>query len=125
MVDFNAADANLVGQLPDIFHAFPNLQNLVLSHNDLFGPLPRSLALSTNLQTLHLNDQLYGFFGTVDDLFSSNPNCSLIQVWLHKNRFTGQIPDISKCNKLRNLELRDNQFTGIVPTSLMQHSSLV
>lgn len=48
----------------------------------------------------------------------------LYQAWLHKNQFTGAIPDLSQCKSLFDLQLRDNQLTGVVPDSLMRLSSL-
>ena len=48
----------------------------------------------------------------------------LAQVWLQKNQFTGPIPDLSNCTSLFDLQLRDNQLTGVVPVSLMGMSSL-
>ncbi|XP_076885612.1 receptor-like kinase TMK4 [Bidens hawaiensis] len=43
----------------------------------------------------------------------------LYQVWLQANAFTGPIPDLSNCTGLFDLQLRDNQFTGLVPPSLV------
>ncbi|MCD9642526.1 hypothetical protein HAX54_029368 [Datura stramonium] len=43
----------------------------------------------------------------------------LSQVWLHANSFTGPIPDLSKCENIFDLQLRDNQFTGVIPDSVM------
>ena len=43
----------------------------------------------------------------------------LSQVWLEKNQFTSPIPDLSNCTSLFDLQLRDNQFTGLIPASLM------
>ena len=40
-------------------------------------------------------------------------------MWLQKNQFTGPIPDLSNCTTLFDLQLRDNQFTGLIPASLM------
>ncbi|KAI7752165.1 hypothetical protein M8C21_022757 [Ambrosia artemisiifolia] len=41
------------------------------------------------------------------------------QVWLQANKFTGTIPDLSNCTILFDLQVRDNQLTGLVPDSLM------
>ncbi|CAB4263174.1 unnamed protein product [Prunus armeniaca] len=48
----------------------------------------------------------------------------LNQVWLHKNQFTGPIPDISKSETLFDLQLRDNLLTGIVPATLMSSTAI-
>ena len=44
VVKIELAENNLQGQLPDIFHAFPSLKQLILRSNNLEGELPRSLS---------------------------------------------------------------------------------
>ncbi|XP_010532727.1 PREDICTED: receptor-like kinase TMK4 [Tarenaya hassleriana] len=113
-------NTNIFGTLPDIFDSFSSLQNLRLSYNNITGPLPPSLAKSS-IQNFWINNQMSGISGTIDVLSSMS---SLVQVWLHKNQFTGPIPDLSKCEGLFDLQLRDNQLTGIVPPSLGSIGSL-
>ncbi|KAJ6372785.1 hypothetical protein OIU76_027167 [Salix suchowensis] len=111
---FEASQANIIGTIPDMFASFPSLQNLRLSYNNLTGGLPPSFA-NSGIQNLWLNNQEMGLSGTIEVLPSME---QLSQVWLHKNQFTGPIPDLSKCKSLFDLQLRDNQFTGIFPVSL-------
>ncbi|OIV90556.1 hypothetical protein TanjilG_18160 [Lupinus angustifolius] len=112
---------SLTGPLPDLFDSFPSLLNLRLSYNNLTGVLPDSLAKS-GIANLWLNNQETGLSGSIEVL----ANMTLLkQVWLHKNLFTGSIPDLSNCENLFDLQLRDNQLTGIVPVSLMRLSSLL
>ncbi|XP_030533936.1 receptor-like kinase TMK4 [Rhodamnia argentea] len=120
LVTFYAGSANVMGTLPDFFGSFPSLQSLRLSYNNLTGALPPSFA-GSGIQNLWLNNQAQGLSGTIDVL-SSMPQ--LYQVWLHKNRFTGPIPDLSKCESLFDLQLRDNDFTGVVPANLMSLPSI-
>lgn len=120
LVTLDAGNASVVGSLPNIFVSLLNLQNVRLSYNNLTGSLPSSFNGSV-IQNLWLNNQLMGLSGTIDVLSTMT---QLSQVWLHKNQFTGPIPDLSKCKTLFDLQLRDNQFTGIVPNSLMSISSL-
>ncbi|KAI3420735.1 Protein kinase domain-containing protein, partial [Psidium guajava] len=120
LVTFYAGNANLMGRLPDFFGSFPSLQSLRLSYNNLTGALPPSFA-GSGIKNLWLNNQAQGLSGTIDVL-SSMPQ--LYQVWLHKNRFTGPIPDLSKCESLFDLQLRDNEFTGVVPANLMSLPSI-
>ncbi|KAA8527890.1 hypothetical protein F0562_035241 [Nyssa sinensis] len=118
---FSASNANIFGSIPDIFGSFPNLQNLRLSYNNLTGPLPSSFG-NSEIQNLWLNNQQQGLSGTIDILSSM---IQLNQVWLHANALTGPIPDLSKCVNLFDLQLRDNQFTGLVPPSLTSLPKLV
>ncbi|XP_065861587.1 receptor-like kinase TMK4 [Euphorbia lathyris] len=116
-----ASQCNLLGSIPDIFGSLPSLQSLRLSYNNLTGSLPPSLANSA-IQNLWLNNQQMGLSGTIDVLESM---VQLAQVWLHKNQFTGPIPDLSKCENIFDLQLRDNQLTGMVPPSVVSLPNLV
>ncbi|XP_054806530.1 receptor-like kinase TMK4 [Prosopis cineraria] len=120
LVTLDLGTSNLVGSLPDIFDSLPSLQKVRLSYNNLTGGLPASFN-GSEIANLWLNNQVNGLSGTIDVL-SSMPQLS--QVWLQKNQFTGPIPDLSNCKSLFDLQLRDNQLTGVVPPSLMSLSSL-
>ncbi|XP_075492105.1 receptor-like kinase TMK4 [Primulina tabacum] len=114
LVSFQASKANLVGEIPDIFTSLPNLQSLRLSYNNMSGSLPSSFAKS-GMQNLWLNNQMMGFFGTIDVLGTMT---QLAEVWLHVNKLSGPIPDLSACTELSDLQLRDNLLTGVIPDSL-------
>ncbi|KAL3531066.1 hypothetical protein ACH5RR_010388 [Cinchona calisaya] len=114
LVTFSATKAKIVGQIPDIFGSFPSLQNLRLSYNNITGGLPWSFA-NSGIQNLWLNNQDVGFSGRIEVLGAMS---QLSQVWLHVNKFSGPIPDLSECKALFDLQLRDNQLTGVIPPSL-------
>ncbi|XP_014492369.1 receptor-like kinase TMK4 isoform X1 [Vigna radiata var. radiata] len=120
LIDLDLGTVSLSGALPDIFDKFPSLKNLRLSYNNLTGSLPSSLAISP-IALLWLNNQATGLSGTLSVLSNMT---QLSQAWLHKNQFTGSIPDLSQCKGLFDLQLRDNRLTGVVPISLMTLSSL-
>jgi len=122
LVKLDLGNANLIGTLPDVFDSFVSLQELRLSYNNLTGGLPKTFA-GSGIQNLWLNNQKdgFGFSGTIEVLASMT---RLSQVWLQKNLFTGPIPDLSNCTTLFDLQLIDNQLTGVVPPSLMSLSSL-
>ncbi|XP_031404708.1 receptor-like kinase TMK4 [Punica granatum] len=115
-----ADNSNIVGTLPDFLGTLPSLASLRLSYNNLTGSIPSSFGGSA-IKNLWVNNQAVGLSGTLNVLSSMT---QLYQVWLHKNQFTGPIPDLSKCESLFDLQLRDNQLTGIVPTNLFSISSL-
>nr|GMD65836.1 receptor-like kinase TMK4 [Ipomoea batatas] len=117
---FHASNASITGAIPDFFDSFPNLQNLRLSYNNLTGPLPWSIGMS-KIQNLWLDNQKQGLSGTIDVISSMT---QLSQLWLQGNAFTGPIPDLSKCENLFDLQLKDNQLTGVVPVSLTVHPNL-
>ncbi|KAM0052906.1 putative protein kinase RLK-Pelle-LRR-IX family [Helianthus debilis subsp. tardiflorus] len=112
---FEASNANIVGSIPDIFDKFTNLQNLRLSYNNLTGALPPSFG-GSQIQNLWLNNQVQGLSGNLDVISLMT---QISQAWLQANSFTGAIPDLTNCTILFDLQLRDNQLTGLVPESLM------
>lgn len=121
LVSIYASNANIEGEIPDFFDNFPGLQDLRLSYNGLNGSLPRSFNGSA-IQKLWLNNQKSGLFGTIDVVSGMT---ALTQVWLHANKFTGVIPDLSACTEIFDLQLRDNQFSGIVSPSIVSLPKLL
>ncbi|XVE87903.1 hypothetical protein DITRI_Ditri19aG0025700 [Diplodiscus trichospermus] len=117
LASFFCDRSNLMGQIPDFFHAFP-MENLSLSQNNLVGPLPPSLG-STQIKRMWLHDQMLS--GNLDMLSNIT---SLVVVALYGNRFTGAIPHFSGSRNLQELHLENNLLTGIVPSSLALKSSL-
>ncbi|KAK1277991.1 putative receptor protein kinase TMK1 [Acorus gramineus] len=121
LVNFSANNANVTGPIPDFFASLPSLGSFNLAYNWLNGSLPPSLA-SSNLKTLWLNNQngekLSGPIDVVRNI------TSLEQLWLHSNAFSGSLPDFTGMDSMKDLELRDNQFTGPVPASLVALPSL-
>ncbi|GAB2298077.1 hypothetical protein Dimus_032152 [Dionaea muscipula] len=119
---FRAGNASIYGYIPDdVFSSLPSLQDLRLSYNNLTGPLPRSFAGSL-IQNLWINNQESGLSGA---LYVLGEMSALAQAWVHDNAFTGPIPDLSKCTSLFDLQLRENQLTGVVPASLTNLPSLL
>ncbi|KAL2488281.1 Leucine-rich repeat protein kinase family protein [Forsythia ovata] len=114
LVSFIAGKANLAGEIPDIFGSLPSLQNLRLSYNNLTGSLPASFS-NSGIQNLWLNNQMTGLSGTINVIGTMS---QLTEVWLHVNKFSGPIPDLSACTELSDLQLRDNFLTGVIPDSL-------
>ncbi|GAB2213568.1 hypothetical protein Drorol1_Dr00017878 [Drosera rotundifolia] len=119
--NFSADNANINGEIPDVFGSLPGLMNLRLSYNNITGSLPASFAASL-IQNLWINNQQSGVTGS---LYVLGHMPSLSQAWVHDNEFTGVIPDLSKCGHLFDLQLRENQLTGVVPTSLMNLPGLI
>lgn len=122
--NFSACSANITGKIPDFFgpDAFPGMVNLHLAFNSLEGELPGSFD-GFQIQSLWVNGQksegrLGGRIDVIDNM------TSLQEIWLHRNAFSGPLPDFSGLTDLQTLSLRDNMFTGSVPPSLMNLKSL-
>ncbi|XP_071690220.1 receptor-like kinase TMK4 [Rutidosis leptorrhynchoides] len=117
---FLASNAKIMGSIPDIFDKLLNLQDLRLSYNNLTGNLPETFG-GSQIRNLWLNNQMQGLSGNLNVISSMT---QVSQVWLQANAFTGAIPDLSNCSVLFDLQLRDNQLTGLVPLSLPTLPSL-
>ncbi|KAK4754009.1 hypothetical protein SAY87_002113 [Trapa incisa] len=96
LTSLTLAECGLEGRLPPSVFSLPNLQVLDIYGNDLSGELPTSVS---NLTELILLDLSY-------------------------NRFQGRIPRFSDTLQLRFLNLRNNMFTGAIPSSLHNVSEL-
>ncbi|KAK6139573.1 hypothetical protein DH2020_026683 [Rehmannia glutinosa] len=142
------------GEIPKNLSQCRNLHYLNLIDNELTGIIPSELSSLIKLDALGLSDNnLSGntippFFGNFTLLIVlSLSNCglhgyipeslvhlrNLKQLILDTNQLTGEIPflqgnipfDIgSTLPKLRNLGLGDNNFSGVLPVSLSNASSL-
>nr|GMD20188.1 receptor-like kinase TMK4 [Ipomoea batatas] len=120
LVSFSCSRCNLHGEIPDLFGSISGLRILRLSYNNLTGTLPPSLEKS-GIQELALNNQLLGLSGGIDVIGKME---HLTAVRLHVNRFTGPIPDLSRCHFLSEVILRDNLLTGVIPDSFTSLSKL-
>ncbi|CAL1360394.1 unnamed protein product [Linum trigynum] len=117
LINFTCTGCNLAGPLPDFMGNFVSLQNLLLSDNNITGELPASFKDNTALQMLWLNDQNGdGLTGPIDVVATME---SATTLWLHGNQFTGPIPDsIGNLTSLKDLNLNGNRLVGLVPSSL-------
>lgn len=114
--NISCMSCNLVGPLPDFLGNLSSLTVLQLSGNGLTGGIPGSFT-GLNLQILWLNNPTgLGLTGPIDILTTM---LQLNSVWLHGNQFTGTIPEsIGNLTSLKDLNLNQNQLVGLVPDSL-------
>eukprot|EP01018_Ginkgo_biloba_P005478 Gb_41216 [translate_table: standard] len=122
LVNFTANNASVIGSIPDFFgDALVNMQMLGLAFNNLSGGIPQTFK-DSNLEILWLNNQQGSKLnGSIEVVAAMK---EITQLWLQSNAFTGAIPDFSKCPALKDLRLRDNKLTGLVPESLTTLASL-
>jgi len=104
----------LRGTIPPFSHLI-NLKFLALAanRNDLLGSgltgsLP-TFTQNTKLAELIVNDNLLD--GNIHNF--NLPNLKVL--FLHRNKFFGNIPSLSKCTLLENFELGTNRLTGKLP----------
>ena len=109
----NPITATCLGDLHGVTldSATGRVQRLLLSGNNLTGPIPPELGTLTALTILHLHkNQLTG---PIPDLSRLT---SLTTLWLHENQLTGRIPPLPA--SLTTLWLHDNRLSGPIPNTL-------
>ena len=107
----------MIGPIPREIAALGNLDILVLEKNKLTGTLPNTFNAGLNRLRLNLNF----LSGTVPSTLSGR----LISLDLTGNKFTGTLDDlIDSVPRMKQLELGDNLFTGTIPASLADLSSI-
>lgn len=117
-VRFNA----LEGPLSSEIEKLTNLETLLISDNNLFGPFP-VLESNTRLSTLKVDGN--GFSGPLPSL-SMHPNLRRVDVT--GNQFNGEIPDdlLARVDSSKPvlLFLGDNKLSGVLPASLARFDDL-
>ncbi|KAF8038446.1 hypothetical protein BT93_B1096 [Corymbia citriodora subsp. variegata] len=137
---------DLSGRLPsDLCYRWPNIQRLLLSHNQFSGLLPETLTQCKELLVLSLSfNRFQGiiprdidglqklqelYFGT-NNLTGTIPQTignmsSLHMLFIEFNSIGGKIPsEIGKLINLNAMSLQDNLLTGQVPQEVFNISSL-
>ncbi|KAM3322567.1 putative LRR receptor-like serine/threonine-protein kinase [Capsicum chacoense] len=115
----------LTGQISSELNQCKQLVYLSLSHNQLTGSLPRDMWNLTKLQGLFLGWN--NLTGQMIDLGQNSVHggiplefghlVNLKEVYLGANRLMGEVP--------RRLYLAENQFTGLIPTSIVNSTKLI
>ncbi|KAM7481225.1 hypothetical protein LguiB_005808 [Lonicera macranthoides] len=98
-----------------------NLKELYLSEVEISSQVPENLGNLTSLRSLILgNCGLYGEFPTA--IFHL-PNLEILSVWDNEN-LTGSLPEFHQNFPLKILVLRNTSFSGVLPYSIRNLSSL-
>ncbi|KAI8570624.1 hypothetical protein RHMOL_Rhmol01G0050200 [Rhododendron molle] len=138
--EFNIADNNLDGKIPEFFSKLTNLKHLDLSFNNFSGPFPRWVANLTQLVSLDISSNPltagpipnYNISGFRNLLVLYLSNCSLngtLPSWLFTipsllrldladNQLTGQIPEFRSDSQLKWIRLSNNKLHGPIPQSI-------
>ncbi|OMP04479.1 hypothetical protein COLO4_09603 [Corchorus olitorius] len=112
----------LLGELPDCWVKWPNLQVIKLDGNNLTGSIPSSLGMLPFLGSLHLQHNWIS-----GELPHSLQKCThLVILDLSENELTGQIPTWlgPSFQKVEMLNFRSNKFHGHIPNELCALASL-
>nr|XP_043635705.1 protein STRUBBELIG-RECEPTOR FAMILY 7-like isoform X2 [Erigeron canadensis] len=109
----NLAGCGYNGNLPYSISQMPSLKYLNVARNQISGPLPDMFGQLSALSTLDVS-----FNSLTGDLPKSfSMLSSATDMYLQNNQFTGTI-DVLANLTLKNLNVRNNKFTGWIPSQL-------
>nr|XP_051207762.1 probable LRR receptor-like serine/threonine-protein kinase At3g47570 isoform X3 [Lolium perenne] len=117
------ANNNLTGEIPPELSLMQELSYLYLGGNQLTGEIPASLGNLSKLSFLSLGENHLS--GQVPPTLGENT--ALYTLDLSKNNLVGNLDffsDLSKCRQLQTLYLYGNSFTGFVPSTVGNLTSL-
>eukprot|EP00559_Dactyliosolen_fragilissimus_P007427 CAMPEP_0184869536 /NCGR_PEP_ID=MMETSP0580-20130426/34486_1 /TAXON_ID=1118495 /ORGANISM="Dactyliosolen fragilissimus" /LENGTH=1316 /DNA_ID=CAMNT_0027371083 /DNA_START=70 /DNA_END=4020 /DNA_ORIENTATION=+ len=129
LVNFFCHGNDLTGELPTEIGQMQNLEILVLSENRFIGTLPSEIMNLKNLETLFINSFTRNHAGLTGPLPSFQGMNKLRDIFLNSNSFTGTIP-ANFLNDLDNYELpiaidlKSNRIEGNLPSELSRFSYL-
>ncbi|KAH9622042.1 hypothetical protein KSS87_017554 [Heliosperma pusillum] len=112
---------SLEGEIPPSLGKCNSLERVRLQKNALSGGFPKEF---TNLKNIYFLDVSSNNLSRNIDHGSWNmPSLQMLN--LANNRFVGGLPDISTSVKLENMDLSENKFSGIIPSSYGNLSELM
>ncbi|KAL9278673.1 putative protein STRUBBELIG-RECEPTOR FAMILY 2, protein kinase RLK-Pelle-LRR-V family [Arabidopsis thaliana] len=106
----NMAYNNLTQSIPFSLPLMTSLQSLNLSHNSLSGPLGN---VFSGLQIKEMDLSFNNLTGDLPSSFGTLMN--LTSLYLQNNRLTGSVIYLADL-PLADLNIEDNQFSGIIPS---------
>ncbi|XP_040366478.1 probable leucine-rich repeat receptor-like serine/threonine-protein kinase At3g14840 isoform X2 [Rosa chinensis] len=118
--ELNLMQNYLSGSIPPEWGS-TKLEFLVLSVNNLSGPIPAYLGNITTLRALALESNL--FSGTIPPEMGRLINMEVL--YLRANNLTGQLPvALTNMTKLKTLWIGSNNFTGKIPNYFLSWKEL-
>ncbi|KAJ8770232.1 hypothetical protein K2173_011768 [Erythroxylum novogranatense] len=110
------------GSIPDSFGNVSKLELIDIGHNNFLGQVPITLGILKNLRGLYLGHNSLGSRSANDLTFlTSLKNCTNLEILgLDENNFGGVLPTslTNLSSRLNELTLGSNYFTGSIPAGL-------
>eukprot|EP00529_Nitzschia_sp_RCC80_P008198 CAMPEP_0113507458 /NCGR_PEP_ID=MMETSP0014_2-20120614/36475_1 /TAXON_ID=2857 /ORGANISM="Nitzschia sp." /LENGTH=1167 /DNA_ID=CAMNT_0000403067 /DNA_START=213 /DNA_END=3716 /DNA_ORIENTATION=+ /assembly_acc=CAM_ASM_000159 len=110
------AECNLQGTLPESISQLSSLKEINFYRNSLTGTLPDGLSRLVHLR--HLGLSLNQFHGTLPSYL--NNMVMLEQLWLANNDFTGAIPSFANSPDIFKVFVNGNSLSGEMPVDFLQ-----
>ncbi|KZV36121.1 Disease resistance family protein [Dorcoceras hygrometricum] len=116
-----------LGTISNQIENLPSLRSLQLEVNMLSGRIPMEVGKLCNLLSLYLSYN--NFEGNISDVFGASMSgcflASLRELSVRANRLSGLLPEqLRQFKNLQLLDLGNNSFTGSIPANLGNLSSL-
>ncbi|CAD6251532.1 unnamed protein product [Miscanthus lutarioriparius] len=121
IVRFEVEGNNLSGHIADWIQNWGNVVSIRLGNNKFNDSIPPGICQANSLQSLDLN--FNNLTGSIKETFIRCRN--LTQLNLQGNHFHGEIPEYLAELPLTILQLRYNNFTGVLPTKLFNSSTIL
>ena len=117
LIEITAMATNIQGAVPACVLAMPNLQTINVARNYLNGTLP-DLPRTTPMRYVSLGTQYStpAITGSIPSSYASS--LTLEFLFLNNLALKGSIPDSFANSRLRELSLKANELTGVIPSSL-------
>jgi uncharacterized protein YjbI with pentapeptide repeats len=112
VVEVRLVDRNLQGTIPSSIGKIISLQRLILTQNNLNGTIPDSISNLRNLQELDLSNNPFAPYHFLNIRYLTN----LDNVRLGSTNLVGSLPYWISEMSLFELNLRNNNLTGTIPT---------
>ncbi|XP_057831354.1 putative leucine-rich repeat receptor-like serine/threonine-protein kinase At2g24130 [Cryptomeria japonica] len=141
---------SLTGTIPPSFKNISALVKLHLPQNELYGPIPTELGMLADLEVLslwgnHLSGKIHNSLGNCSRLkllllgrnqldgtvpMELGKLNLLTKLYLNTNQLVSDsnntlafLTALTNCSNLQTLEMRNNHFIGVLPSSIGQFSS--
>ncbi|XP_074318018.1 receptor-like protein EIX1 [Silene latifolia] len=125
LISLFISNNHLNGSIPNRLRGMRSLSHLDLSHNKLEGRLPSSLGGCCRLCSLDVS-QNHRLQGDLSSIFRSLACAkeSLTTLSMHRNLFSGSLPDFTLFFRLSKLSVHSNRLNGSLPSSFKRPLSL-
>ncbi|KAK4377420.1 hypothetical protein RND71_003716 [Anisodus tanguticus] len=110
---------SLSGQIPPELSNLSTLLHLLVDNNNLSGYLPPELSALPHLRIIQLDNNN---FSRAEIPASYGNMSSLVKLSLRNCKLRGSIPDLSRVQSLRYLDLSWNQLSGSIPQNKLSNN---